>query len=295
LHHHSRRFVLLALWLALYVVPSAHAQSAQPSAIQAPPPAAPTAEEQAQLEDARKLFEEGLAHVEVGNWVQAEQAFRRVLAVRSSPVVAYNLASALARLGRLIESAELLRAIVRDNEVEPTTRDPAQHLLSEIEPQICSLTVRVLGSTEGLSLQLDSRTLGTGELFQAISVDPGVHVVVAARGGKTLASEEVNLGGAAPLKAEVALDLREKPKPVVPDLRVSQLPSEQPAGAPPKKSSSILGSPWLWTGAGAVVLVAVGVIAVAALSGGDPELADPVSGTTDPPVIHGHVVEGGAR
>jgi hypothetical protein len=271
--------------LAVCAVPRAHAQEVAPAA-------SPSADEQAQLDHARKLFEEGLAHVEAGDWVAAEQAFRSVLALRSSPVVAYNLASALARLGRLIESAEMLRAIVRDNTVDAATRDPAQHLLNEIEPQIGSITVRVLGSTDNLVLRLDERTLGAGELIQAISVDPGVHLVLAERAGKALASQEVKVGGAAPLIAEVTLDLREKPKAeVVPDLRVSKLPSEEPRQTQHTDESSVWSSPWLWSSAAAVVLVTVGVIAVVALSsGGDPELADPVTGTTDPPVIRGRVV-----
>lgn len=287
MHHPSRLIALLALWLAICAVPSAHAQELAPEP-------APAAGDAAQLDQARKLFEEGLAHVEVGNWVEAEQAFRRVLTLRSSPVVTYNLASALARLGRLIESAEMLRAIVRDNTVDAATRDPAQSLLAEIEPQIGSLTVRVLGDTDGLLLRLDERTLGTGELIQAISVDPGVHLVVAERDGKVLASQEVKVGGAAPLIAEVTLDLREpeQPMPIAPDLRVSKLPSEErPRDTRPSDESSAWSSPWLWGGAAAVVLVTVGVIAAIALSsGGDPELADPVSGTTDPPIIRGRVV-----
>lgn len=284
---------MFALWLTLCVAQLAHAQSAATSEPPAAEPNPSSGASEADLEEARQLFEEGLAHVEVGNWVLAEQAFRRVLAVRSSPVVAYNLASALARLGRLIESAELLRAIVRDTEVDAATRDPAQHLLSEIEPQIGSLTVRVLGDAQGLVLRLDDRTLSTGELIQAISVDPGVHVVEAQRAGKVLASQDVNVGGAAPLKAEVSFDLREK-EPVKPDLRVSQLPSEQ---APPDRrddGTSAWSSPWLWTGAAAVVLVVAGVVAVAALSGGDTAQADPIGGTTDPPIVRGRVVEGGA-
>ena len=107
------------------------------------------------LEEARLLFEQGIAHVEASEWALAEQSFRRVLAIRSSPVVAYNLASALAQLGRLIESAELLRVVVRDPAVDAATRDPAQQLLAEIEPRICSLTVRVQGDTAGARRQLE--------------------------------------------------------------------------------------------------------------------------------------------
>ena len=278
---------MLALWLVLLAaVPSVHAQASTEVA-----PADSAATEEGQLEQARKLFEEGLAHVEVGNWVAAEQAFRSVLVMRSSPVVAYNLASALARLGRLIESAEMLRAIVRDTNVEAATRDPAQHLLSEIEPQIGSVTVRVIGGTEGLVLRLDDRTLSAGDLVQSISVDPGVHMVVAERAGKTLASQEVNVGGAAPLKTEVTLDLREQPKQApAPDLRVSKLPSEQqPVERTRDDGDSAWSSPWLWSGAAAVVLVTAGVITVLALSG-NAQQADPIGGNTDPPVVRGIVV-----
>lgn len=268
----------------------AHAQATPPAGAAGAPDA--SAADASQLDAARKLFEEGLAHVEAGNWVQAEQAFRSVLVMRSSPVVAYNLASALARLGRLIESAELLRAIVRDPTVDAATREPAQHLLSEIEPQIGSVTVRVLGNTENLVLRLDQRTLGAGELVQAISVDPGVHMVAAERAGKLLASEEVNVGGAAPLKTEVTLDLREKPKePPKPDLRVSKLPSEERPASERDDGGSTWSSPWLWTGAGAVVLLAAGIIIVAASSGGEAQPADPIGGNTSPPVIRGRVME----
>ena len=40
--------------------------------------------------------------------------FRRALALRSSPVIAYNLASALEHLGQLVEASELLRGIASD-------------------------------------------------------------------------------------------------------------------------------------------------------------------------------------
>src|SRR5712671_6532786 len=63
---------------------------------------------------ARQLFNEGLDFVEHEHWAEVEDRFRRVLALRSSHVVSYNLASALMHLGRFCESSELLRAIVRD-------------------------------------------------------------------------------------------------------------------------------------------------------------------------------------
>lgn len=209
-----------------------------------------------------------------------------MLAVKSSAVVSYNLASALARLGRLIESAELLRVVVRDPEVDATTRDPAQQLLAEIEARIGSITVRVQGDATGATLRLDDRDLGP-ELVQTISVDPGEHVVAALRRGKTLASQHVRIGGEDPLKAEVMLDLREQLVALpLPDLRVSKLPEENARRA--NDSEAIWGSPWLWAGAGAVVVAGAVIIVAVALSG-DAGMVDPIGGDTDPPLVHGRV------
>jgi hypothetical protein len=289
LHPFSRSIAAFAVWLIVVCDVSraslAHAQGVESSA---PTPAA-AAEEAARLDDARRLFEEGLAQVEAGEWAQAEQSFRRVLAIRSSPVVAYNLASALAQLGRLLESAELLRVVVRDASVDAATRDPAQQLLASIEPRIGSVTVRVQGDTQGVILRLDDRVLGQGELVQAISVDPGTHLVFAERDGKRVASEEVHIGGDAPLMAEVTFDLREKaPPPPLLDLRVSKLPHEEKKSAE-RDDGSMWSSPWLWTGAGAVVLIAAGVVVAVLVAGAEDSVADPIGGNTDPPIVRGRV------
>jgi hypothetical protein len=268
--------------------PYASLAHAQPLA--EPAPAVGAAADEARLDQARKLFEEGLAQVEAAQWAQAEQSFRQVLAIRSSPVVAYNLASALAQLGRLLESAELLRVVVRDPSVDVATRDPAQQLLAAIEPRIGSITVRVQGETEGVILRLDDRVLGQGELVQAISVDPGPHHVFVERDGKRVASEEVRVGGDAPLQAEVTFDLREKAPAAPPvDLRVSKLPGENKPAAARDDGGSVWGSPWLWTGAGVGVLIVAGVVVAVLVAGAEDSVADPVGGNTDPPFVRGRV------
>lgn len=291
LHNFSRRFAALALGVIVVcdvLMPVATARAQEPA--QEPVESA-TGVQEGSLEEARQLFEQGLAHVEAAEWALAEQTFRRVLAIRSSPVVAYNLASALAQLGRLIESAELLRLVVRDPAVDAAIRDPAQQLLAQIEPRIGSLTVRVHGDTEGVILHLGDRMLGQGELVQAISVDPGLHVVFAEKNGERVAAEEVRVGGDAPLKAEVTFDLREKEPPPPPvDLRVKQLPSEHTSPEPRDDDDSAWSSPWLWTGAGAVIVAGV-VVAVLVATGGETTTADPIGGDTDPPIVRGRVME----
>lgn len=249
--------------------------------------AEPTDEELAQ---AREVFAEALELVEQERWSEAETRFRLVLEVRSSPVVSYNLASTLVHQGRLVDASEVLRGVVRDEEADQDSRDAAHQLLDEIEPRIGSLTVRLAGDTEGAELLIDDRPVEIGGVVQAVSVDPGTHVVALKRRGELVSTEHVEVGGASPLHVEVRMEL---PEPA--DLRVAERAAQLDAqreleivSLPPEpraEGGGILTEWWFWAGAG--VLVAGGVATAVALAGGG--TADPVSGDTEPPLIRGRV------
>jgi hypothetical protein len=277
-------------WLALLVcVPLGAAAPA------AADPGKPAAESRVD-ESARELFAEGIAFVEAADWVQAEQRFRQVLALRSSHVVAYNLASALVNLGRPVEAAELLRSILRDAQADAATRDAAQQLLLQTEPKIGTLTIRVTGDMTDVRFALDEKPLEVTGQVQTSSVDPGEHTVTAHRGQTPLAFERVTIGGSAALQAELVITL---PARVAPDrvalgartapLRAPARPLTEPMPAerPEPVDSSGGSSFWLWA-AGGAVLVAAGVVATVLLvsSGGE---AAPVKGDTDPPLVRGQV------
>lgn len=244
------------------------------------------------------LFNEGLQFVEREDWVQAEARFRSVLMLKSSQVVAYNLASALTHLARYMEAAELLRAIVRDATVEPSTHDAAQQLLTETEQRIGILTLRVVGDAQRAHAQLDGNALELSEQMLTISVDPGEHHVSVERDGVVLASETVHVGGDSPLQTEVTLTLPPRIAPVA--VAKAAQPARRPApvasaaGAPataPETPSerdeggSILEAWWLWAAIGTVA--AGGAVAGVLIASRGP--ADPVHGDTDPGVIHGTV------
>jgi hypothetical protein len=260
---------------------------AQPTEV----PAAPSNEQA--TDQARQLFNEGLGFVEQEDWAQAEDRFRHVLALRSSHVVSYNLASALTHLGRLVESSELLRAIVRDSSADATTHDAATQLLSEIEARIGTLTIRLLGDADGASVSLDDKPLELSGQVQTTAVDPGEHRVVVQRDGVGVAQKSVTVGDPAPLQVEIALELPPRVAPgaaaqtmtganTQPE-RSSQAIAER--GLPERESRSVLSRWWFWAGVGA--LVAGGV--VTALIAAPSAKATPVAGDTDPPVIHGRV------
>lgn len=246
----------------------------------------------ASVDEARRLFAEGLAFVEQGNWVSAEERFRRVLAQRSSHVVVYNLASALVHLDRLVEGAELLRSILRAADADAETREAAQQLLSETEPRIGTLTVRVSGDATFTAFTLDDKPIELTAQVQTIAVDPGEHRIAALREGAEVASQRVVLGNGQVLQAEVELVLPAlitpqqalRPEPALPPRRVAP-----PAPRPLRDDEADEGgsSFWLWAGGGAVV-VAAAAVTLALVLGGSEEAA-PVAGDTDPGFIRGRV------
>jgi hypothetical protein len=285
-----RSWLLAAFCIPLWAAAPLHAQD----------PAQGSAATDAAVDQARQLFNEGLDFVEHEDWAQAEDRFRRVLALRSSHVVSYNLASALMHLGRLVESSELLRAIVRDASADATSHEAAKQLLSELEALIGSLTIRISGDTTGAGLTLDDKPIELSGSVLTLSVDPGEHHVTLRRDGGMLDTKTVQIGGSGALQAELVFEL---PPRVAPEAAAQALAAKQrspagtvaaetarPTGTESDRGGTLLSRWWFWTGV--AVVVAGGV--VTALLASSPGKASPVSGDTDPPVIHG-VVQAGAR
>jgi hypothetical protein len=240
-------------------------------------------------EDARAMFEQGLEFVEMEDWANAEDRFRRVLQTRSSHVVSYNLASALVHLDRFTEAAELLRAIVRDPSVPPQIHASAQQLLRETEPRIGSITIRLSGDLSDCEVVLDDKPLPGGHAIHAVSVDPGEHAVRIRRAGAIVIGRAVTVGGSEPLRVEVALDIppRRGLRPARADAAGAITPPFAGAHTVPAEDTGV--APW-WVWAGVGVAVVGGVIAIAIVAGGDSEEAAPVAGDTDPPVVRGIVM-----
>ena len=69
-----------------------------------PAPAEGQTPQERESTEVRALFDEGLDSSNRRSWSQAEDRFRRCLAIRRSPVIEYNLASALQAQGELVEA-----------------------------------------------------------------------------------------------------------------------------------------------------------------------------------------------
>jgi len=153
---------------------------------------------------ARALFEQGVSHTDKAEWAEAADAFRRALALRDSPVIRYNLASALRELGRLVEASELLHALVAGSGVDAALRDNAQALLAELKPRIGRLTLHAPADLSITLLTLDAQPLEPAQLGLPLQVDPGTHHIQGESSRGRLPLQEVMVAEG----ASVALMLR---------------------------------------------------------------------------------------
>jgi hypothetical protein len=230
---------------------------------------------------ARALFEDGVKLAEQADWVRAEDRFRRALSLRASPVIAYNLASALIERGKLVEARELLLQVEHDDKAEAGMRDSARKLQTDVSGRIGRVTVSVPGIQPGDSVMLDGNELLEAQLNVEIPADPGAHQLRLLRAGKALSARLVNvepsgsqrvlLIAPAPLPTP-----REVAKVAVPvALAVEQRPyvTPPPTAASPRATTASQERPitrtwWFWTGIGVVTAAAVVAVAVVAAGSG---------------------------
>lgn len=263
----SRR--TLAVVAALLVLLSLGASGA---AAQAADPATTAA--------ARSLFERGAAAADAGDHTTAADLLRRSLALRPSPVVAFNLAQSLTALGELVEASELLVRVERDA-TNDALRHAAEGLRAQVSPRLAHVTVLVTPSETDATVQLDGTELPAALRGAPTPVDPGAHLVVALRGGEEVARAEVTVAEAE--TRELSLTVPEpvpvaiEPEIVEPEVVVP--PTETPIVSEHGDDTVLI-----------VVLVSVGVLAVAGLAVGlgvglSSQGTGPVDGNLSPGVL----------
>jgi hypothetical protein len=242
---------------------------------------------------ARALFTQGVEHADRQQWNDAADRFRRAMAMRPSPVIAYNLAQTLVHINRLVEATEHLRFVLRSQDANRSVRAGARRMLDSLQPRLATLTIRVSGHVEGAEFRLDGEEVSSAVLAVPMPADPGRRRITAHRGGAEVASMEVALAEGAsgeatlevpappvvPTPVETANGNGEDPDrdPVLPD--PDRIPDGRDRGE--DEGGSVFGRWWFWTIV--VVAVAGGVTAGILLS--RPDAAEPVQGTFDPGVL----------
>lgn len=232
---------------------------------------------------ARLLFQEGLDLGDEGRWQDAADRFRRSLELRPSPVVAYNLSSALVQLGGLVEASELLRGIDRDPDAQRNVREVSQALLQQITPRIALLKIELMGDPSSAEVRVDDRLFTQAMIGVEIPSDPGNHLIAIVRDGEEIASRQVLLAEGS--LEVVSFDLPQAPAPTPREVAEQTQAPIAPARAPldEEDDSTVFSSGWFWIG--------LAVVAAAATVGGyllfsdSSSTPDPVLGNFGPMII----------
>jgi tetratricopeptide (TPR) repeat protein len=132
-----------------------------------------------ELDDARRLFVEGVAHAARGQWELALSAFQTAYGLTPQPSVLFNLASAQLRAGKLLASNANYRRFVAsgDPTVSAAARRIAEAQIARIEQRMPRLRIEIDGLREGDRILLDQARLYPDELGHDMWIDPGVHTV----------------------------------------------------------------------------------------------------------------------
>lgn len=220
-------------------------------------------------ERARALFAEGLDLADAGDWERAVHRFRRALELRDAAPVRYNLATSLARMGRLLEALEEVDRVVAMPDAEPEVRAAAEQLRTENTPRLGRLSVLVEGDAEGTHVTVDGRPWG-GRPGVAAAADPGVRVVRLMRDMTELDLEEADVpeGGSTTVRLEVE----------------GLSASHGARSTPEEASGGGSDDAWIWGVVIAVVALAAGGAVLTGVLLGD-QGPQPSTGDFMPPVL----------
>jgi len=246
-------------------------------------PSAETPEEQA-----KRTFLEGLALLRAQKWAEAEQRFRRSLALAPRESAHYNLGLVLFQQRRFRESQVVLEELLASPAAagQARYRNFAQALLPHVRAQLATLHLYV--QPPEATLRVDREPTGPAGARRAIRLDPGMHQL------------EISAPGFATQRYELTLDPgTEQPRTIVlsrtaaggaasgtasgagtPHSAHSPL-SPIPNADRPRSTPSRVG-PWLTIGAGAALLASGLAAGIAAKRADDDFVAACPSGRNCP-------------
>ena len=175
-----------------------------PAAAQPAGPAPSAADEERRT----KLFKEGKAAADAGQWLEAADKFRKVVAIRGAPKAYIALGVAEEHLGHLVAALGAYKQ-AREGAADKTLTDElrtANTALEQLRPRVPKL---VFSSSEGAQVEVDGVVvkLTDGELL----VDPGDHAVLVTSPGKGAFRTTASVKEGESRKVEVVFDAAVSP------------------------------------------------------------------------------------
>lgn len=149
---------------------------------------------------ARDLFKQGDELQRAGKFAEALDKFERAQQIFSAPTNMLRIAECEAALGRLVESAESYRAVVRTplpaGSPPPfqAAVDQARGELAQVAPRVPKVVVQV--QPAGLSseqLQIDGQNVPAALVGEPIPLDPGTHKVIVFAPGYASTEQSITL------------------------------------------------------------------------------------------------------
>lgn len=226
---------------------------AAPPAASAPGSAA--ASRPAAFREARKVFRQGIALFDAGDYRGAIEAFQRALVLYPSPKIHTRIALAYQWLGEPLKALEHCEIFLRAFPEQPkgaadvALRERTEKVAAELRRKIAYVTV-VAEGPPGLDVRLDGRPLGAVPLRRVIRLMPGAHHVTATAGGHYPFQRDLRL--AAGERVVVAVTLVKVTPKVITRVVVTG------AAARPRPFYKQW---WFWTAVGIVVAGATGATA----------------------------------
>jgi hypothetical protein len=149
---------------------------------------------------ARELYIEGVKLQEQGKFDAALERFQRAQSVFSAPTHLLHIAECQAAMGRLVESAETYRTLVRTPlpTGSPAAFTQAQQQgsaeLTQVEPRIPTLKLHVKpDAAQNLSVQIDGQSMSSALVGVARPINPGAHTVTVSSPGYGKAEQQVTV------------------------------------------------------------------------------------------------------
>jgi hypothetical protein len=164
-----------------------------------------TREALAQVSDAeragaRELFKEGDQLQRGGHFAEALDKFERAQQVFAAPTNLLRIAECDAALGRLVESAEAYREVLRaplPASAPPAFQaavDQAKAELSQVEPRVPRLVVQVQpAGVQSPQMQIDGQNVPGALLGEPMPLDAGVHKIAVLAPGYATTEQQVEL------------------------------------------------------------------------------------------------------
>ncbi len=236
----------------------------------------PASADDASPELARQSFRRGYSAAREHRLSDAAQAFEEAARLWPAPAIYYNWAHVLYEMGLPIDAYRILHRIPLTTESTPEADD----LRRSIAEEIGLLSIELVGSTDGVALELDASELSTEDASRAHPVVPGAHEV------------EIRVRGVLHRRQIVEIDAGERLRLMVelPPPAALMEPTLPPARKTSVRKTSMLKTPvlktaptaddaprrrtraWLWAAsAGAVLVVAAGIALPVLLSNGSAE------------------------